>query len=98
MEINVSGGTARDHSTNLCLSCKFSVVREGHDGKIQNNCFHFGRNTQPTLSCSVYEHKNQADLYDMKQLAWVIVPGREHLGFRPLKTIAKEENLKPWEM
>lgn len=89
MRVNIKGGTA-NHSTNLCLSCKYASIREAHDGAVQVQCEQFSGKISPTVRCSVYEHKNNPDMYEMKQIAWVITPGREALGFRPFKTVAKE--------
>jgi hypothetical protein len=91
-KVNVKGGTAPDHSTDLCVTCRFGSNREGQGGETQVTCSIFGKIKQPTLRCSEYSHKNQVELIEMKEIAWVITPNNKQApGFRPYKELSKEE-------
>jgi len=91
MRINVYGGTSRG-GENLCLSCQYGRVRRNQDGKVSIKCIEFGRFVENiTIECSAYLHKNQMDMYEMKKIAHVITPGREHLGFRSFSTLTEQE-------
>ena len=91
MRINVYGGTSRS-GANLCLSCQEGKIRKDQDGKMTIKCQSFNRFVKNiTIECSMYLHKNQMDMYEMKKIAHVITPGREHLAFRSFSTLSEQE-------
>lgn len=95
MKINVQGGTA-NHGENLCNTCSRAAIREGQNNERQIKCSwfdHFIHNN--TYKCNMYRHTNAADLYDMKQIAWVITgEGKDKVGFRPFRELPIEEQRK----
>jgi hypothetical protein len=95
MRIDVEGGTAKG-GVNLCLSCTWAKVREGQDGKTTIRCAEFEAwVTTNTYRCSAYRHKNQTDVYTMKEIAWIVTAEtRGKIGFKQFKDLNEEEQRK----
>jgi hypothetical protein len=95
MHIEVDGGTAKG-GVNLCLTCIWAKVREGADGKVAIRCTEFEAwITTNTYRCNTYRHRNQADIYTMKEIAWIVTPDvRGKVGFKPFKDLDEEERRK----
>jgi hypothetical protein len=97
MNVNVHGGTAK-HGENLCSSCAYAHRTELQNGKAVTVC-HASEWTphaipSPVVRCNKYLHTNAVTLHEMKSIAWVIVPGKEHLGFRKRSKLSEEEREK----
>ncbi len=91
MKIKVRGGTAKADE-NLCTTCKSYESVEFDDGTLLRKCCNFDQIIKRrVLTCSEYMNSNHQNMYDMKEMAWVITPGKIHLGFRRLKTLSEEE-------
>ena len=97
MRIKIEGGTAINHSINLCESCKHVWIREDHNSKKLTMCTVNDMGSGPiklvrsVYKCNKWEDFKAITLYEMKQQAYIIVPGREHLGFRKYAKLDKTE-------
>jgi hypothetical protein len=93
--IDVDGGTAKG-GTNLCLTCTWAKIREAQDGKLWIRCAEFEAwVTTNTYRCNAYRHKNQPDIYNLKEVAWIVTPDpKGKVGFRPFKDLSDDEKHK----
>ncbi len=96
MSINVHGGTAKDHSSNLCLSCVNATVRQAQSNVTNVRCSVFECLIKTnTYSCSSYKNKSDPDLYDLKQIAWIVTGDpKSKIGFTQYKKMDRDEQRK----
>ena len=81
MRIKVKNGTRPD--VDLCRTCRFATIVEGpaNTQKIKQ-CSQLGRVPFPVVSCNDWEDTSATDLWDMKQIAWVVeLKGTRRVGF-----------------
>lgn len=68
----VQGGTPKS-APSLCQSCQYSMHVRGFNMREAVHCTFVGRMIHfPVYQCSKYVHGGQADLVEMKKIAWVI--------------------------
>jgi len=91
VNLKVTGGTAKSGS--LCHTCKFAVIRESQNNNRWIRCTQFDRFiTDNTYRCSAYKHVNTPDLYDLKQISWVVTgQGKNDIGFNRYSQLSKQE-------
>jgi len=91
VNLKITGGTAKSGS--LCNTCRFATIREGQHNEKWIRCTQFDRFIKDdTYRCSAYKHVNTPDLYDLRQIAWLITADGKHgIGFRPYSKLSKEE-------
>ena len=91
----VNGGTPDHRDLPLCVTCDSAQTMQGYSCS-QNIvwCRHLERQVPyPIYKCSAYTDKRQADIYDMKEIAWVLVTkkaGRD-IGFISAKDYRKRK-------
>jgi hypothetical protein len=92
VKIKVRGGTTRENEEGLCKSCTHARYRQFQDGRERIKCGWDDAVVRGKVAeCSDYQHKNTTPLRDMYDMAWVITPGKEHMGFRQFKKLNQEE-------
>ena len=63
-------------SDTLCLSCRFANIAEFSNGDRMIGCLKFGNFElskiipYPVIKCNVFENKNSATEWEMRQIAW----------------------------
>lgn len=93
--IKVKSGTP-DHGRNLCLTCKWAIIVQGHahsDIRVQCREIDFGKHDFvpfPVAECSEYELRGALSLHEMKQMAYLIEPRKDGVGFTH-RRLTKEE-------
>lgn len=79
----------------LCHSCSQSFIREGYNGDKVVLCTWVTpplRIKGPTVKCGSYRHKNEADVFDLEKIAWIIsTDPKGKIGFRQWKEMSAEE-------
>ncbi len=94
MRIKVQGGTSK-HNEHLCRSCIHATVAENERGSETIRCNEFRTFiTSKIVNCSAYQNRNTPELYEMKQIAWVITEGKNKLGFVKYADLARKEQDK----
>ena len=94
MRIKVQGGTSK-HNEHLCRSCINATVAENERGSETIRCTQFRTLiTSKIVNCSAYQNRNTPELYEMKQIAWVITEGRTKLGFVKYGDLPRKEQEK----
>ncbi len=91
IHLKVEGGTASGKE-NLCINCRWYKRVIFHKGESIHKCQEFNRNLLgPVFECTEYDDQRNASLYDMKEQAWIIIPGKQHLGFRKQRDLTERE-------
>ena len=91
----VKGGTPNYRSQPLCVTCRSATTMQGYSkSEYIVHCARFDKNVPfPIYQCSGYDDKRQASVYDMKEIAWVLVTkkmGRD-IGFVSAKDYRKRK-------
>ena len=82
MRIKVQGGTAK-HGEHLCRTCSNASIAEDEHGNETVKCSVFRKLIQSKIiKCNAHLESNLTDLYDMKQIAWIVSStNKTKLGF-----------------
>jgi hypothetical protein len=92
--IKIEGGTAK-HGESLCETCSYASRREEEDGSRVVHCSYFCRFIyKKVLRCNRYRHANHPELYELKQIAWILTPGKPNIGFKRYGDLSSEEKAK----
>jgi len=82
MQFKIKSGT-RSAAHPLCNTCRWAVVIKG--AAESQELIRCGAIDQmipfPVVECSDYANKNDAELRDMRQIAWVVDTNRRRVGF-----------------
>jgi hypothetical protein len=89
MHLKVQDGTRSVMAPRLCDSCQSGMVYRGAaDSNERVYCRQMERHLQiGVVECSSYRNRKEPDLYDMRQIAWVLDLDRkrQRIGFTPVK-------------
>jgi hypothetical protein len=82
MRLNIKQQT--DVEVDLCRTCRYATLVEGSTATQRiNRCSCLGARVPfPVTSCNEWQDRSATDLWDMKQIAWVVeVKGSRPIGF-----------------
>lgn len=76
----------------LCDGCRYVFWFERTNGARTYHCRYLHQQVRAEIpgdivACSNFERKEQSDLWDLKEIAWMLMPGRNGRirGFKPPK-------------
>lgn len=83
----------KDNINSLCVTCKSAHLRKSKNNDITIKCWAFDTFIkEEVVECNDYNHKNNADVQEMVQIAWVIntdKPGK--IGFVHYRDLSQED-------
>ncbi len=98
MRIKIRGGTVEHGQQPLCESCRWATVIRGTKlGEQIVECTQLSYRNQrvpfPVTSCSRYANRNDADLREMEEIAWILRSDalRSKVGFIRSDKLTDEE-------
>lgn len=87
----IRNGTPDHSRPEMCLTCAYATIARGYaETQREIRCNEFGRIKWPVYECTEYRHKLQPTLYEMKQMASVVEPTKDGLGFTSRKLTREE--------